>query len=459
MQSTNFDLAEVGYVQEEYFLSGTARAFTTATPLGNDGHWTVTPGEATAPYKTRMVVYRPIERRKFNGTVVVEWLNVSGGVDAAPDWTLAHTEFTRSGYVWVGVSAQFTGVEGGPGLVPIPGLDGNLGLKQVNPARYGSLVHPGDSFSYDIFSQAAQALRHPSGPGALGTLTIKKVIATGESQSAFRMVTYVNAIHPLTHLFDGFFVHSRGTLLPSPLSQSPQTAIPTPGIAPIRSDIDVPVLMFETETDLTFLGFAATIDSITARQADAKNFRLWEVAGTAHADAYLLKTGMSDRGTSPSIVDLEITNTPIGGIVQCSTPINAGPQHFVAKAAFAALQRWVRHGKAPKSAPRLELEAGPGVTIRTDTNGNAVGGIRTPQVDVPLATFTGQQGPGSSLLCLLLGTTTPFDATKLQTLYPTHRGFVAAYGKSLKRAVKAGYILRPDAKLMKTWAAGSSIGN
>ena len=84
------------------------------------------------------------------------------------------------------------------------------GLKDWDKLRYGSLVHPGDAYSYDIFSQAGDALRHPKGINPLGGLTVRTMLATGRSQSAFRLVTYINAVHPLTHLFDGYLVHSRG---------------------------------------------------------------------------------------------------------------------------------------------------------------------------------------------------------------------------------------------------------
>src|SRR6266852_2680909 len=271
--STSFDLGQVGYLQAEFFISGTASAYTSADPLGSDGIWRVTPGESSA-YKTRILVYRPANPKRFNGTVVVEWLNVSGGLDAPPDWINAHTELIRDGFAWVGVSAQYVGVEGGTALVGVVSLP----LKAVNPARYGSLHHPGDSFSYDIFSQAGQAVRHPSGPKPLGDLRLKKVIAAGESQSAFRLVTYIDAIHPLAHVYDGYLVHSRGSGGPfgANLSVIPQPLIPTPLTTFIRSDVDVPVLTVEMETDLTFLEYAS------ARQDDSKHFRLWEVAGTAH---------------------------------------------------------------------------------------------------------------------------------------------------------------------------------
>ena len=122
------------------------------------------------PLRTRhaLVVYRPTDARAFNGTVIVEWMNVSGTTDANPDWTLTHNELVREGYVWVGVSAQAVGLNA---------------TKGVDPVRYAALSHPGDSFSYDIFSQAGHAIRANSAL-MLGGLTPKKVIAVGESQSA-----------------------------------------------------------------------------------------------------------------------------------------------------------------------------------------------------------------------------------------------------------------------------------
>ncbi|UCE85991.1 MAG: hypothetical protein JSU66_16970 [Deltaproteobacteria bacterium] len=443
---TGFDLAPLGYAQQEYFIAGTARAFTNAGPLEPDGVWEAVPGE-TADYTTRILVHRPMQRGRFNGTVIVEWFNVSGGLDASPDWTTAHTELIRRGYAWVGVSAQFVGVEGGGGIGGLP----DFSLKSINPARYGALVHPGDSFSYDIFSQAARAIREPSGVSPLGDLKIARVIAVGESQSAFRLVTYINAIHPLAGLYDGFLVHSRAATS-APLSQEPQPAIPAPSVVWIRPDLDVPVLTFQTETDLTLLR------SFFSRQPDTARHRLWEVAGTAHADTYTLLVGATDLGDSPEVADLVITASPIPGILECGEPVNSGPQHWVLKAAFRALERWVRLGTPPASAPRLEVSADPEPVIARDAHGNALGGIRTPQVDVPIATLSGE-GQVGSILCLLFGTTVPFDDALLAELYPSPRAYRKAFGQATRRAVRAGWILRPDARLMLRFVKTSSIGD
>jgi hypothetical protein len=443
--ATTFDLSQVGYTQAEYFLAGTAAAYVNVGPLTDDGLWTVEPGQSAA-YRTRIVVYRPIDPGDFNGTVLVEWLNVSGGVDAAPDWILGHTEIIRSGYVWVGVSAQYVGVEGGPPLLGVVSLP----LKMQDPVRYESLTHPGDSFSYDMFSQAAQALRHPVGINPLGELSMQAMIALGESQSAFRMVNYINAVHPIANLFDGFFVHSRGSIS-APLSEAPQPAINVPGYVPIRADGNVPTLTFETEGDLALLGY------YPARQPDTDRFRLWEVAGTAHADTYTI-TGMTDLGDSPDAAKLLITASPLPGIIDCPAPINSGPQHFVQKAALAALNRWVREGIAPPIAPRLEVMPGPPLTFVLDEHGNARGGVRTPYVDAPIARFSGDSG-AQSILCRIFGSTELFDDVKLGTLYPDHASYVAAVNEATDAAVAAGFILPPDAELIRAAAADSDIGN
>ena len=445
--ATGFDLAEVGYSEVEYFMAGTAAAYVNVGPLADDGSWTVEPSGTTAAYKTRVLVYRPIDPQRFNGTVVVEWLNVSGGLDAAPDWISAHTELTREGYVWVGISAQFVGVEpssgGVIGLPPMP-------LKLMDPVRYGTLVHPGDSFSYDIFSQVAQAIWHPGAIDILGGLRPKTVIAAGESQSAFRMVTYVNALHPLADIYDGFLIHSRSSG-GTQLSESPQPNIDVPRTLRIRTDLNVPVLNFQTETDVSLFG------SYAARQPDSDRFRLWEVAGTAHADTYTVVVGRFDRGDSPDAFELIVTNTPVEGF-ECGAPINSGPQHIVLKAAFARLNEWVRNGTPPPPAPRLEIDPGPPFAIVRDDKGTAVGGIRTPHVDAPIAALSGAPQAGS-ILCVLFGVTTPFDDAMLASLYPTHAAYVSAFNGSTDAAVAAGFVLPADAELMKASAAQSDIGN
>ena len=177
------DVKKSGYVEREYVAAGTATAYKANGPLSPDGRWAFEP-DTNAAFRTRILVRGPTKATKSSGTVVVEWLNVSGGVDANPDYASLKEELTRQGDVWVGVSAQIIGVEGGPVLVRAPGAEdlAGKGLKAIDPTRYGSLQHPGDGYSFDVFTQVARAVRE-GGP-AMGNMKPRRILAVGESQSA-----------------------------------------------------------------------------------------------------------------------------------------------------------------------------------------------------------------------------------------------------------------------------------
>jgi Alpha/beta hydrolase domain len=428
------NLKRAGYVEHEYAASGTATSYTASSPLPEDGRWSFAP-DGTAPYRTRVLVRRPSDPARFSGRVVVEWLNVSGGVDADPEWSTTHEEMLRRGDAWVGVSTQRIGVEGGPVLVrvDVPGSEAaGQGLKAIDPARYGSLEQPGDGFAFDIYTQVARAVR--SGAG-MGRLRPKRVIAAGESQSAFALVTYYNGVQPLTDAFDGFFVHSRGGG-GLPLAGPGEAA----GIAnaiggtptTFRTDQDAPVLDLQTETDLT-----SVLNSFAARQPDSDRFRLWEVPGTAHADAHLL-------GSTAQYI-------------QCAVPINNGPLHVVAKAGLRALTTWVDTGKAPPKAPRIDVASGPPPQIQRNADGIALGGIRTPPVDVPVAALSGAPGPNPSTICLLLGSTNPIPADRLAQLYPSRAVYKRQFDRAADAAIKAGFVLPEDRAALLAFADPSPI--
>ncbi len=155
------NLAANGYVEQEYFASGTASAFT-ATSMPSDGKWAVSP-TTSAPYATRILVRRPANPAHFNGTVLVEWMNVSAG-ESAPDWDYLNPSLMKAGYAYVGVSAQELGVDGGHAILGQSGASSG-GLVAEEPARYGSLHHPGDQYALDIYAQIGKALSHHQADG------------------------------------------------------------------------------------------------------------------------------------------------------------------------------------------------------------------------------------------------------------------------------------------------------
>ena len=327
-----FDLAGVGYGAEEFFVSGTATSYAPAAELGSDGRWSVSPS-STADYTTRMVALTPEDPAHFNGTVLVEWLNVSGGIDAPAVWMMAHREIVRAGYAYVAVSAQRVGVDGGASLL---GMD--MSLKSQNPARYAPLHHPGDAFSYDIFSQIGGLIKSAGRAGVLGDLRVQHVIALGESQSAMFLTTYVNAVDPLAETYDGFLVHSRfGPAAPLDGSSIFDEAGAPQAVA-FRPDLRVPVLTIITETDL----FGGVREGYYfARQPDDQWLRVWEIPGAAHADNYTIQVAPIDSGSAP-LDDIVAAYAPTNMLMgqQLSHYINFAPQHhYVVQAALAALNR------------------------------------------------------------------------------------------------------------------------
>ena len=420
-----------GWAEDELRLSGSATTYTSEGDLPTDGRFDL--GTAfEEPYATRVVVRRP-PPEDFNGTVLVEWLNVSGGFDAHPDYTYLADEILRGGYAWVGVSAQYVGIEGGPVAVSTPmsaAAGAGKGLRAMDPARYDDLRHPGDAFAYDIFTQAADAAR--SGE-LLDDLEPERVLAVGESQSGFALTTYANGVQPLTDTFDGFLIHSRGgATAPLGVFGKGVDIASTLGGAPtlLRDDLDVPVLTLQSETDVVGI-----LDYLPARQPDTDSFRLWEVAGTAHADRFALGS-LSDQ-------------------LGCPASINDGPQHLVAKAALRALDTWVRDGTAPPESDRLAVE---GAAYVRDRDGIVQGGIRTPLVDVPVDALSGDSTPGGPLQCLLFGTTTPLPDARIAELYDDPAAYLRAFEESADAAIAAGFVLPEDREALLAYAQPDRVG-
>jgi hypothetical protein len=426
-------LGALGYVEQEVFLSGTAQAHGARGAWGRDGQWETT-DLGPVPYRTRLLVRRPADPEDFSGTVFVSWLNVSGGFDADLEWAQIGAEVVREGAAWVGVTAQSVGVSG------------LLGARAWDPQRYGTLDLSTDATSYDVFTQAAEAIRDPGDVDPLGGLSgDRRLIATGQSQSAQRLVTYANAFQPQTEAFDGFLLVSRfrgaaplgPVLLPPSQAVDPDgsEALPYlpdpvaallsgPPAAKVRDDLDVPVFTVVTETE-------AVQDRNVARP-DGDHFRTWEVAGASHADS---------TSTAALVAKLQrdFPTVPLGQL-ECPTP-NSFPLRYALRAAAHALATWVDKGTAPPKAAPLERDES-GDIVR-DGDGNAKGGLRLPQATVPTARSSGEStGTG---YCGLTGATVPFTEAQLAKRYPTPEAYVTALTAAVHDAVESGYLLAADA--------------
>src|SRR3546814_20656365 len=132
-------MAAHGYIEEEYFVAGTAQSFRPVGELGRDGRWQVVP-DRRAPYKTRVIVHRPKDPAKFNGLVMAEWNNVSTFSDLS---NAVNESFWQSGYVYISISEQKVGIHGRD-AVQVVGHNCWI----VKPA--GGLVQPAAACSHII---------------------------------------------------------------------------------------------------------------------------------------------------------------------------------------------------------------------------------------------------------------------------------------------------------------------
>ncbi|BDX34327.1 hypothetical protein TUM20985_48740 [Mycobacterium antarcticum] len=430
-----YGLATLGYEAREFFVSGSAARH--AKPFD------------TAEFTTRIVVLTPTDANRFSGTVVVEWLNVSGGIDAPAVWLMAHRELVRAGHAFVAVSAQRVGVEGGASL----GMD--MSLKTLDPSRYGPLHHPGDAYAYDVFSQIGRLVRERAAD-VLGGLTPEAVVAVGESQSALFLTTYVNVVDPLAQVYDGFLVHSRfGPAAPLDGSSIfDDSGAAAPEAVPFVQDLRVPVMTVITETDLVG---GVRAGYYAARQPDSQRLRTWEIPGTAHADNYTIKVGFIDSGSAP-LADLVAAYAPTSSLMGRQLPhcINNAPQHhYVLQAAIAQLVDWVRSETAPPSAPPIDLTATDPPQLIGDDHGLATGGVRTPWVEVPVARTSGLCA-ADDVLALLFGSSERFGAGPLAVLYPGGSAdYLTKFTASLDATIAAGFLRADDRQEILDLAAAT----
>jgi hypothetical protein len=413
------DLAKSGYREDEYFLEGEASEFAPkpGTSLEPDGVWSVAPGTPQS-YKTRILVRRPIDAKRFNGTVVVEWMQSSAGFDKDVNWNWQSSEFMRGGYAWVGVSAQRQGVDGSPPSAKNIFKD----LVRWDPVRYGSLHIPSEGLSYDIFSQVGRVVGpdRPKAPvDAMSGLAVKKVLPIGDTFAADHLVTYYNAVQPLAGVFDGFFIGWRHISGAAPLNDNNQV----PSVVRLRTDIPAPVIVVNT--------MAEAPPHSAARQADSDRYRLWEIAGAAHTNAYWAAKmfAIMNRDFAMPI--------PV-----CPQSFNRVPNQYVMNAAIHRLDRWVRGAGVPPIIAPLSVVGSPPAIV-PDSFGNSAGGARLPEVTVPIARYEAggdPHCPGGS------GYTRSFTPAELKTLYPTPADYLSKYTEATKAAVTAGYLLPPDAE-------------
>jgi hypothetical protein len=441
-------LADVpqAYVEEELFVSGAATVYTyEETPRRE----VVLPKEVGVPYQTRLVVRRPADAGKFRGTVVVEWLNSTATFDAAPVWDASAEFFAREGWVYVGVTNSSTAIAFLRGGCRLGGVLAVANCRE----RYASLSIPENGQAYELMSQVAHALKQAGADSALPPeYRVRRLFHAGQSQQGGSVITYATAFHVPAN--DGYFVQNfvtaRAINFGPACGATGAPAYPacTPALQGrdrlVRTDLPVPVVQALTETDME-VGFGVIAND--ARQPDTRTYRAYEMAGTAHAGVH--------KGVDvvPNLLTLEQA---------CLNPLNThadGPVFgsYLMNAMWKNLELQARFAIPPPPGRRMLVRDG---AVARDAFGNARGGLRLPELDLPVATYTPNNEvnvdaippilqpaiPLLNLFCVLSGSVAPFDEVTLAGLYPSGEHYTARYRHRLITLLWHRYLLWPDAQ-------------
>ncbi|MEU6670394.1 alpha/beta hydrolase domain-containing protein [Streptomyces sp. NPDC046727] len=433
-------LGKVGYVEEEYLVSGTANVYSWPGP----GPAQVR--TAGVPYTTRILVRRPVTSSHFSGTVVTEMLNPSNLFDLNIGWALMHRQLIASGDVWVGITAKPTAVQA---------------LQKFDPERYGSLnfanplplddprncaTVPGDSsrttengLAWDIYSQVGHLLRtdSPANPARYRDgRHADHLYGFGYSQTGGYLYNYINGIHPLDvrrrggkPVYDGYLVAVAGGDFAGAVPMNQCDPVPAKGDPRKQfENVGVPIVHIMSQSD-----YLAGID---ARRPDgdapADRYRHYEMAGAGHATP-------DELYYAAAPADIEKAGRGVPPMNCNEGPRSRFPSHVFFDAALGNLDAWVRHGTPPPHADPIAVHDGRPVL---DEHGNVRGGLRSPYLDVPSSTWNGTStGPS---FCRIAGHEVPFDAEKLTQLYATHRAYVRAVAKDTRDLVAGRYLTPAD---------------
>jgi hypothetical protein len=444
------DLSKFDYVEEEYFVSGLANVY----DFDNDGKMMVK--SADAPYTTRILVRRPASPNEFSGTVIVELLNPTARYDLDIQWQFSCDYFLAHKDVWVGVTVKPVSM---------------VALKTFDPKRYASLSMANpipldktcptpasllpdstpateNGLVWDMLSQIGALLNSLSSKNPLHGFNVKRVLATGYSQTAGYLVPYINFIRPLPAatldngkpVYDGYLIGDGDGL---PISINQCSAPLKPGdprfVIQPRSE---PVISIGTQTLLVPGVFARRDDS----DSPTDRYRRYEVPGASH----LNKRGMVYFPSAADIARTGVLQPPPDCTEINTYGLTDFPLEYFMNGAFANLDAWVRSGTAPPKTPLIKVKNVPGVPVpvaELDQYGNAIGGVPVPYIEVPISTYYTRStttDPRNTLFCSLSGYKVPFKKEVLMQLYPTHDAYVDKVKKSAESLVKERLILQED---------------
>jgi Alpha/beta hydrolase domain len=407
------DLAALGYVEEEFIVSGAANVYR------YDADGAVDVDREGVSYATRILIRRPQSPRRFTGNVHVETSHPQYGFNVV--WSQTFDYLLANGDAYVSITTRRTN----------NGSSAIEGLKAFDPVRYAPLDFTEDGLNWDIIGQVGRLLKTETPDNPLRDFDVERLYASGWSGGGALLLLYISdGFHDRTRMpdgapiFDGYLVGE-----PSPYPRINSTA-PELSESDDRQQVqprDVPAISLHTHPQEEY-----------RRRPDGNRpndrYRVYEVAGAAHGDIRALG-GISDLG--------------------CTYEVSRFPMHHLFKSTLERLDAWAAHDETPPRSKRLTLDRDG--SVKLDKHGNPRGGVRTTYTEVPTARYVLENGPG--LVCgrLLGGGQEPFPPEKLASLYKSHDDYVRKVTRLVKRFEREGWLLPAAARAVREEAARSDI--
>lgn len=435
------DIAAAGYREDEFLVRGAATQWT------YDADRRAAELRTGVEYTTRVLVRTPVDAGRFNGVVQAEPLHPE--YDTAPSWRVLHPWIMRTGAAWLGVTHE-------PRMAESMRAD-------FDPSRYAALSIPAPSLRFDIVADVIEAVRERLRPLWRDDLRpAERAYLSGWSMTgSFCRVYLGEGFHERRRrprgapLVDGYVIAiSSGGATRAGYPGIDGDATPVPPGDPRRTvagrDVPVIELLSELESETHLLVSRPDGDQPGDR------YRLYQVAGTSHNT-----TGRP--GTLTNREQYRRRGATVGRD-QIVEPRSRARMDLIARAVFASLDRWVRDGTAPPRADRFAFDpdAPPGPhdsrPLRRDRFGNAVGGIRTPWVEVPVARYRPHSTPvpegcrpspwmpmtDPHAIAWMIGNAVPLEAADLAALYSSPEDYLTRYAASCAALCRQGFLLWED---------------
>lgn len=438
----------IGYEEKEYFLSGTANLYEDA------GHGKARVICENAPYTNRIIVRAPSDPATFSGNVVLEILNSTAGLDLDRMWVNSWKFLTRNGDIYVGITSKGHALDAMIAYDPeryapinwanpLPNREPPEGMPTDGPFRYLPQYEMG--LFWDMLTDCAKLLRSDSEHNPIRNYPNRHLYLTGWSQSTSYIARYLRTFYDEAHpLFEGYLSAGGGDV-PMALNNCEKSLPPFYCDGLPRGSMmgcAQPLIALNTESENRVVNWVGDFDEPRFK------FRTWQMPGTSH-DSYYNLTGYFDldggRMMHKGGMHHEITFAD-GDFMDC-------PYEVIFNACFHHLFAWVRNGVPAPHAPKIETHIvfgasrdplGSYMDNVVDLFGNARGGIRTPALDYPTATYTSFGTNADGTKNPMCGKINPFPSERLKALYQSLEHYRALVEQGADDMMAKGFLLKED---------------